>query len=110
MYRNRLANLISVFCIHSWRIFWLTMINRCVTDAPSQIALTQAEACLLDPVVEDTVRTAHAPPLSRSLNKLAQLGSYLARASDPPLGNTVIWRGLRRLVDIQLGFELANCG
>jgi hypothetical protein len=50
------------------------------------------------------------PPLSRSLIKLAQLGGYLARASDPPPGNTVIWRGLRRLVDIQVGFKLANCG
>lgn len=37
--------------------------------------------------------------------------SYLARANDSPPGNTVIWRGLRRLTDIQLGFELAkNCG
>jgi hypothetical protein len=79
-------------------------------DAPSQVALTQAEVELLDQVVKDTARTAHAPPLSRSLIKLAQLGGYLARASDPPPGNTVIWRGLRRLVDIQLGFELANCG
>jgi hypothetical protein len=26
---DRLANLIFVFCILSWRIFWLTMISRC---------------------------------------------------------------------------------
>jgi Transposase DNA-binding len=107
---DRLANLISVFCILSWRIFWLTMINRCAPDAPSQVALTQAEVELLDQVVKDTAQTAQAPPLSRSLIKLAQLGGYLARASDPPPGNTVIWRGLRRLIDIQLGFELKRSG
>jgi len=95
---DRLANLISVFCILSWRIFWLTMINRCAPNAPSQVALTHAEVELLDQVVKDTARTAQAPPLSRSLIKLAQLGGYLARASDPPPGNTVIWRGLRRRV------------
>jgi hypothetical protein len=41
--------------------------------------------------------------LSRYLIKLAQLGGYLARSSDPPPGNMVIWRGLSRLVDIELG-------
>ncbi len=35
------------------------------------------------------------------------LGGYLARATDPPPGNMVIWRGLSRLNDIQLGFALA---
>jgi hypothetical protein len=37
------------------------------------------------------------------LTKLAQLGGYLARNSDPPPGNETIWRGLTRLIDIQLG-------
>lgn len=30
---DRLANLISVFCIISWRISWLTMLNRSCSDA-----------------------------------------------------------------------------
>ncbi|HEY5812201.1 MAG TPA: hypothetical protein VIT91_20660, partial [Chthoniobacterales bacterium] len=37
------------------------------------------------------------------LTKLARLGGYLARASDPPPGNMVMWRGMSRLTDIQLG-------
>jgi hypothetical protein len=41
--------------------------------------------------------------LSHHLIKLARLGGYLARNSDPPPGNETIWRGLTRLVDIQLG-------
>jgi hypothetical protein len=44
--------------------------------------------------------------LSLYLTKLARLGGYLARAKDPPPGNTVMWRGLTRLTDIQLGFIL----
>jgi hypothetical protein len=109
---DRLANLISVFCILSWRIFWLTMLNRCAARAPAQLALTQTEVELLDRIVKDTPRTTRAPPLLRSLIKLAQLGGYLARANDPPPGNTVMWRGIRRLIDIQLGYELAqeHCG
>lgn len=41
--------------------------------------------------------------LSHYLIKIARLGGYLARASDPPPGNTVMWRGLSRLTDIALG-------
>jgi len=45
--------------------------------------------------------------LSRAnLTKLARLGGYLARASDPPPGNIVMWRGLARLTDIQIGVEI----
>jgi hypothetical protein len=40
--------------------------------------------------------------LSHYLIKLARLGGYLARNSDPPPGNETIWRGLNHLVDIQL--------
>ena len=44
--------------------------------------------------------------LGRYITKLAKLGGYLGRKSDPPPGNLVVWRGLSRLNDIQLGFRL----
>ncbi|KWC22897.1 hypothetical protein WL48_31965 [Burkholderia ubonensis] len=72
------------------------------------MALTATETMLLDQLVKDTARTAQAPPLSRSLIKLAQLGGYLARANDPPPGNKVIWRGMHRLVEIQIGYWLGR--
>src|SRR5207253_7123426 len=31
---ERLVNLISIFCIVSWRIFWMTMLNRTAPNAP----------------------------------------------------------------------------
>jgi hypothetical protein len=108
---DRLANLISVLCIVSWRIFWLTMVSRASPQMPGEVALTLQEMQRLDELVKDTPKTSRAAPLARYTVKIAQLGGYLARASDPPPGHTVIWRGLRRLIDIQLGFDLAkNCG
>ncbi len=108
---ERLANLISVFCIVSWRIFWMTMVQRAAPEQSAEVALTHAEIQRLDQLVKDTPKTANAKPLMRYIIKLAQLGGYMARANDPPPGNTVIWRGMRRLIDIQIGFELAqNCG
>jgi hypothetical protein len=103
---ERLAKLISVFCILSWRIFWMTMMNRCSKHLSPKFALTEVETQLLDQVIQKNVRSAHKN-LSHYLLKIAKLGGYLARASDPPAGNIVMWRGLNRLTDIQLGFNLA---
>ena len=46
------------------------------------------------------------PSLSRYIVNLARLGAYLACAHDPPPGNTVIWIGLSRLTDTQLGIMI----
>lgn len=105
---ERLANLISVFCIISWRIFWLTMLNRTSPDAEPKMALTPAEIDLLNCLVKDCKRSREQLPLSRYLEKIAQLGGYLARSNDSPPGNIVMWRGMRRLADMQLGFNLAS--
>jgi len=106
---ERLVNLISVFCIVSWRIFWMTMINRTALDAPPTIALTPEECVILNSLVNNRPKNSGgATTLSDYIIKLAQMGGYLARRSDPPPGNTVIWRGMSRLVDIQLGFAMGR--
>ena len=46
--------------------------------------------------------------LSDYLVELARLGGYLARANDPPPGNLVMWRGMRRLADMQIGFQIGT--
>ncbi len=101
---DRLVNLISVFCILSWRVFWMTMINRSTPDAPPNLALTDVEIGLLDHLVKDKgAKALRRKSLSHYLIKIAQLGGYLARSSDPPPGNMVIWRGLSRLTDLEMG-------
>jgi hypothetical protein len=37
-----------------------------------------------------------------------RVGGYFARTNDPPPGNLVMWRGLARLTDIQLGLQLGT--
>ena len=105
---GRLANLISVFCILSWRIFWMTMINRCSSNSPAKLAFTNDEINLLDHLEKsNNDKQPKNKKLSDYITKIAKLGGYLARASDPPPGNIVMWRGLSRLTDIELGFNLA---
>jgi hypothetical protein len=109
---ERLVNLMATFCIMSWRIFWMTMLNRSIEAAPPSFALTPLEVQLLDRLVADKDTSSGRKSASDYLRKIAQLGGYLARANDPPPGNMVMWRGLVRLTDIELGFSLAkeNCG
>ena len=104
---ERLVRLLAVFCILSWRVFWLTMLNRVKPDLQASLVLTELETSILDRLIPDP--TAHSLPagtLSRYLIKIARLGGYLARAKDPPPGNIVMWRGLSRLNDIALGATL----
>lgn len=103
---ERLVNLISIFCIVSWRIFWMTMLNRTAPGAPPGVALTETEMRLLDHLVPDRCGPRAQKSLSGYIVKIARLGGYLARASDPPPGNIVMWRGLSRLIDIELGAHL----
>ena len=90
---ERLVNLLALFCILSWRLFWLTMLNRAAPDASPRLALTKGEVCLLDRMAGRPSSRSPPTTLSSYLTQIARLGGYLARASDPPPGNTVMWRG-----------------
>lgn len=103
---ERLVNLIAILCILSWRIFWITMLNRTQPHAAPDEAFTELDQYLLDELVPDKPAQTSAAPLAHYIVKLARLGGYLARSHDPPPGNTVIWRGLSRLTDIELGIMI----
>ena len=104
---ERLTNLLAVLCVVAWRVFWLTMTSRATPDAPAEVALTEEEVAILDRLAGDTSPPGR-PTVSHYLVAIAKLGGYLARAKDPPPGNMVVCRGLTRLMDIRLGFELSR--
>jgi hypothetical protein len=107
---ERLVNLLATFCILSWRIFWLTMINRATNKALASIAFTPLEVDILSRLApgRSQLGRARPPPLRSCLTQLARLGGYLNRAGDPPPGNMVMWRGMSRLTDIEIGFIMAT--
>jgi hypothetical protein len=106
---ERLVNLLATFCILSWRIFWMTMLNRCTRHLKPTLAFTPLEIDLLNRLVPAPLHgNSRRPSLNSSLTQLACLGGYLNRAGDAPAGNTVIWRGLSRLTDIEIGYLLGS--
>jgi hypothetical protein len=102
---ERLSRLIAVFCILSWRVFWMTMVQRTDPFIAAEAAITAQERNILDKLFGIPEKP---DDLSTYLTRIAQLGGYLARVSDAPPGNIVMWRGLSRLTDIQFGFMLAK--
>jgi hypothetical protein len=102
---ERLVNAISIFCILSWRIFWMSMIQRAAPTAHPDMAFTELEMRLLNHLVPGQ-DPAERKDIAHYVTKLARLGGYLARSGDSPPGNIVVWRGLSRLTDIEMGVAL----
>jgi len=103
---ERLTNLIAVYCIVAWRVFWLTMVNRTNPQTSADTVFTETEIAILNHLADETDR----PPqnVAHYILAIAKLGGYLARKNDGPPGNTVLWRGLSRLTDIHLGVEISK--
>src|SRR5436190_23937661 len=90
-----------------WRNFWMTMVQRSPPEASPLLALTEVEVLLLDEInAARRASSSNSHTLADYLLCIARLGGYLARAHDPPPGNIVMWRGLSRLTDLQLGFAI----
>lgn len=104
---ERLTNLIAVFCIIAWRVFWLTMVHRTNPKTPADAVFTETEIAILNHVAGDSPKKP-AKNVAHYLIIVAKLGGYLARKHDGPPGNTVMWRGLTRLTDIHFGVEIGR--
>jgi hypothetical protein len=50
---SRLVNLLAVFCILSWRVFWLTMTNRIDPEADPGLVFTDLELRILERLAAD---------------------------------------------------------
>lgn len=110
---ERIANLLALFCIIAWRILWLTLAHRADPRVAPQTALSERAIILLDQLTPGTRGgVVEDKTLATYVRKLARLGGHLGRSRDPPPGIIVLWRGLSRLADIELGMEIAtrpNC-
>jgi hypothetical protein len=60
--------------LSSWRIFWMTMINRTAPGAPPNIALTETELHFLDHLVHDRRAPSEQKSLSVHIIKIARRG------------------------------------
>jgi len=99
---QRVTNLTAAVGIVSWQAFWMTRLNRSITDALPTVALTELGIGLLDKLVEDQ-NSRRRNMLGYHLIKIAPPGGYLAHTNNPAPGNVVMRRGLSWLTDLAPG-------
>lgn len=51
---ERLTNLLAIYCILSWRIFCLCMVNRADPEAPASMVFTETELHIMDALLQQT--------------------------------------------------------
>lgn len=100
----------------AWRLLYAPLLARAIPALPCtallEAAAWQALCCAIH-------RTPHPPAQPPSLGQavawLAHLGGYMGRTCDDPPGTEVRWRGLQRLADLTLMYQVfapvpARCG
>jgi hypothetical protein len=106
---DRLERAVAVCSVVAWRLLWLTYLAREEPDLPCTIALSDPEWRALWATVHRQSDPPSTPPsLHQAVRWIAHLGGFLGRAGDGEPGAKVLWRGLRRLEDITLGWTVSR--
>lgn len=107
----RVERVLAVYAIVAWRLLWLTYLARTDPEAPCSVALSPAAWQVLAALTQPNIPLpARPPPIGHAVRWIAQLGGFLGRAGDGEPGVKVLWRGLRRLDDLTLGWQIAHAG
>lgn len=106
---ERLTGCLAVYAIVAVRVLQLTEQARLTPDAPGTALISSLEWRLLWRVRHPEAPEPPDPPTLRTVvREIAQLGGFLARRGDGEPGVITLWRGLQRLHDLVLGFDLAR--
>jgi hypothetical protein len=104
---HRLLNCLAIDLVVAWRIYHLTALGEQTPEVPCTIYFTDSEWKALCTFVRRTKTPPKLPPsLNEAVRLLGQLGGHLGRNGDGHPGTEVLWRGMTRLADIGLAYEI----
>ena len=101
----RVKNCLAFYQIIAWRVLHLTHQNRQTPQVPCTAVF---DDCEWQPVWRVTTQQDlpdNPPTLSEFIGRLASLGGYNNRATEPPPGPQVLWIGTRRMSDFALAWK-----
>jgi hypothetical protein len=106
---ERIQRALATYCVVAWRLLWLTYEARRRPDVPCNQVLSDEEwHCLFRATHPSSTLPDEPPTLHQAVRWIAQLGGFLGRTRDGEPGVKTIWRGLRRLADIMIGWTIAR--
>jgi hypothetical protein len=97
---ERLERCLTVYSVIAWRVLYATLLARAAPDLPCTALLDPDEWQALYCIIQRTPTPPTTPPtLRQAVRWIAQLGGFLARASDGEPGPITLWRGFQHLAD-----------
>ncbi len=101
--RESLQNALAVHWVVAWRLLYVTHVARQEPEAPPERVLTATEHEVLTRVIRKPITTVRA-----AVRAIAKLGGWEGYPSAGEPGVKVLWRGLRDLEAMVIGWELAK--
>jgi len=104
---TRLRNCLAIDMIIAWRIHHLTFLGQETPEVPCTVYFSESEWKALCTFVNKTRTPPATPPsLNEAVRLLGKLGGHLGRNGDGHPGSEVLWRGMARLTDIEMAYDL----
>lgn len=103
-----IENYIALMMIIAWRVMLTTYLPRQYPNAPCTVIFTEIEWKLMYMAAHNNKKTIpeEAPTLKEAVMLLAIIGGYQKRKTLP--GIQTVWRGMARLMDMIIGYELCQ--
>jgi hypothetical protein len=108
---ERLRRALALYALVATRLLHLTYLTRQEPEMPCEPAVSAEEwQVLWRHFRPQQTLPRRAPTLRQAIRWIGQLGGFLARKGDGDPGVKVLWRGLRQLQAMVIGFRLAKAG
>jgi hypothetical protein len=106
---ERLQRYVAIKLVIAWQVMALTHLGRVQPEADVGEILEAAQWRVLRAVTAPGQgRLGRVPTVREAVRRLGRLGGHLGRRGDGPPGPLCLARGLQRLHDITLGWNLAH--
>lgn len=103
---DRLSNAIAVYSQVAVRLLRLAYLARVSPEAQATEEFNAVELEVLSRGLRGKRSGARVRTIGEAVRAIARLGGHLGRKKDHPPGTKVLWRGLQRLHDRTIGFQM----
>lgn len=97
---------IAIYMVVAWRVLYLMKLGRSSPELPCEHFVEEDEWRALQAVYSGSHEEQAAPSLKWFVLRVAELGGHLGRKSDGEPGPEVLWRGMGRLRDFTLAWQI----
>ncbi len=105
---SSLQTCLAIDLVVAWRVYWLVKQGRETPDIPCDAILEEHEWKTLYFVSFGKPPPDEPPPLREAVRLIAKLGGFLGRKADGEPGSTTVWRGLGRLADMAIIYQMTT--